>query len=75
MDIHQTVTDLKHIKLCKMNLIYNSLESGWTIKKRDKSYIFTKNHEGKKEVLSDNYLKRFMKANCDIENLISIKTV
>ena len=45
-------------------------ENGWTIKKRKKLYIFTKNHEGKKEVLLDNYLKRFMVKNLDINNII-----
>ena len=26
----------------KMNLIYNALEEGWSIKKKETSYIFTK---------------------------------
>ena len=60
------------IQLCKMAFIYNSLESGWSVKKRDMSYIFTKNHEGKKEVFSEDYLKRFMKENFNIEKLLSI---
>ena len=63
---------IDQIQLCKMSFIYNSLESGWTVKKSDMSYIFTKNHEGKKEVFSDDYLKRFMKGNLNIEKLLSI---
>ena len=51
------------IKKTKMILIYNALEKGWKIKKRNNSYIFTKNHEGKKEVLLDNYIKRFIETN------------
>ena len=46
-----------------MILIYNALEKGWKIKKRNNSYVFTKNHEGKKEVLLDNYIKRFIETN------------
>tara|TARA_B100000900_G_C20123357_1_gene530860 strand:+ start:364 stop:588 length:225 start_codon:yes stop_codon:yes gene_type:complete len=54
------------ILLQKMMFIYNALDKGWTIKKKQNSYIFTKNHEGKKEVLLDDYLKRFMIENLDI---------
>ena len=39
------------------------------LKKKKKLYVFTKNHEGKKEVFLDNYLKRFMVSNFDIENI------
>ena len=51
------------IKKTKMILIYNALEKGWQIKKKNNSYIFCKNHEGKKEVLLDNYIKRFIETN------------
>ena len=46
-----------------MVLLFNALEKGWTIKKKNNSYIFTKNHEGKKEILMDNYIKRFIETN------------
>ena len=49
-----------------MSFLYNALENGWKVKKKGKSYVFTKNHEGKKEVLLDSYLKRFMMRNFDI---------
>ena len=54
-----------------MLLLYNALEEGWTIKKQNKSYIFKKSHEGKKEVLDDSYLLKFMKTNLDINKIIS----
>ena len=38
------------IKLQKMAFIYNAVESGWSVKKRKEAYVFTKNHEGKKEI-------------------------
>ena len=34
-------------------------------------YIFTKNHEGKKEVFLDNYLKKFLETNFDINKIIN----
>ena len=57
------------ILLQKMIFIYNALEKGWSIKKKNNLYIFTKNHGGKKEVLLENYLKKFMIENLDINNL------
>ena len=47
------------ITLQKMVFIYNALDKGWTVKKNNNSYIFKKNHEGKKEVFLDDYLKHF----------------
>ena len=40
--------EIDKIKFQKMVFLYNALDSGWSIKKRNDSYIFTKNHEGKK---------------------------
>ena len=57
-----------NITIQKMKFIYNALENGWAIKKKKDLYIFTKNHEGKKEVLLDEYLKRFMVTNMDFNN-------
>jgi hypothetical protein len=54
----------------KMNLIYNALDEGWSIKKKDNSYIFTKKHENKKEILEESYLLKFLKTNLDINKLL-----
>jgi len=62
---------IDYLQYQKMLFIYNALEDGWSIKKRQKSFIFTKNHEGKKEVLSDSYLVSFMKGNFDMKKLLS----
>ncbi len=63
--------DISYVKLQKMALLYNALEDGWSIKKNKDYYIFTKNHEGKKEVYLDSYLHTFMKANFDINKIIN----
>ena len=39
-------------------------------KKGKKTYVFTKKHEGKKEVISDDYLKRFMKEGFDLKKIL-----
>lgn len=57
------------IKLHKMAFIYNALENGWKVKKNNDYYVFSKNHEGKKEVLLDSYLKKFVTSNLDINTL------
>ena len=59
------------ITLQKMLLLYNAIEEGWCIKKKNNSYVFSKPHENKKEVLEDSYLLKFIKTNLDINKIIS----
>ena len=59
------------IKFQKMLLLFNTIEQGWSVKKRSDSYIFTKNHENKKEVLDDSYLMKFMKTNLDLNKIVN----
>ena len=54
----------------KMIFIYNALENGWSVKKKEKSFIFTKKHEGKKEIFSNEYLLTFMKENLSTKDLL-----
>jgi hypothetical protein len=54
-------------KLQKMVFIYNSLHDGWNVKKRGDNYIFSKKHQGKKEILDDNYLTSFIQQNSKIK--------
>ena len=63
--------EIDKIKFQKMVFLYNALDNGWSIKKKHNSYIFKKNHEGKKEVLNESYLSIFMKDNADINKLLS----
>ena len=57
------------IKFQKMLFLYNALDDGWSIKRMSDSYIFTKKHENKKEVLLDSYLTKFMNSNLDINKI------
>lgn len=63
--------EIDKMKFQKMVFLFNALDNGWSIKKRKDSYIFTKNHEGKKEVFDESYLSIFMKDNADINKLLS----
>ena len=75
MDIEVKIEDkqveIDKIKFQKMVFLYNALDNGWSIKKRNDSYIFTKNNEGKKEVFDEKYLSIFMKENTNINNILS----
>jgi hypothetical protein len=62
---------LDNVKFQKMVLLFNAINDGWSIKKHNDSYIFKKNHEGKKEIFHDSYLLTFMKGNFDINRLLS----
>ena len=68
----ETNKDIKidSITLQKMVLIFNALNCGWTVKKKDKSYIFNKNHKGEKEIFLDSYLNTFLENNLDIEKIL-----
>ena len=57
------------IMLQKMIFIHNALDKGWAIKKKNHVYVFTKNHEGKKEVYLDDYLTRFVQDNFDMSSI------
>ena len=63
--------EIDNVKFQKMNFLYNALDNGWSIKKKQNSYIFTKNHEGKKEIFDEGYLAIFMKDNSNINNILS----
>ena len=64
--LHNIQIDLqKNIKMerkqfQKMLFITNALENGWTIKKSQDSYIFTKKHENRREIFQEDYLESFI---------------
>jgi hypothetical protein len=70
-DLEKEHFKINAIQFQKMILLYNALDDGWTIKKNKDSYIFSKKHEGKKEILQEDYLLRFMKTTLDFNKIIS----
>lgn len=55
--------NIDFITLQKMKFIYNALESGWIIESKNNKFIFSKKHEGKKEIYLHSYLDEFIKTN------------
>lgn len=47
----------------KMIFLTNALDQGWSIKKYNNTYIFTKKHENRKEIFQENYLETFVASN------------
>lgn len=70
-DLEKDNIKVDAIKFQKMILLFNSIEQGWSVKKRGETYVFAKSHEGKKEVFEDAYLLTFMKANLDLNKVFS----
>ena len=68
-NIETTLIDLpQNIKIekpvfQKMMFLTNALEKGWRIRKSNDSYIFTKKHENKREILQEDYLENFLLTN------------
>jgi hypothetical protein len=63
----QTVS-IEMIAFQKMNFIMNAVETGWTVKKNEDNYIFTKKHEGKREIFMADYLEKFIDKNMKLDD-------
>lgn len=50
-------------KIYVMNFVMNTLENGWTIRKKNDNFVFRKKHKNRDEVYSDDYLINFLKIN------------
>ena len=54
----------------KMCFVMNALNDGWKVEKMEDEYIFTKKHEGKREILKTEYLETFIHSNLDIQKIL-----
>ena len=50
-------------KIYVMHFVMNTLENGWTIRKKNDNFVFRKKHKNRDEVYSDDYLINFSKIN------------
>ena len=70
LPLNKTNLEIDKITFQKMAFIYNAVNSGWTIKKTNKVYVFTQNHEGKKKEFDDGYLEKFIRENANVSNIL-----
>ena len=63
--------NFENTQIQKMVFIFNAVNDGWTVKKLDvDTYEFNMDTEKiKKEIVLDDYLKKFIKNNLDVEKL------
>ena len=54
---------MKRTEYQKMTFIINALNNGWTVKKEDDKFVFTKKHENRREIYEENYLMEFIQTN------------
>ena len=54
------------LQLQKMLFIMNALDDGWSVKKSQDKYIFSKKHENKIEVFQEEYLATFILKNMSL---------
>ena len=67
--IHKYEVNLKKFQI--MMFLSNALDDGWSVKKKNEnSFVFSKNHEGKKEIFSENYITEFVRDNFDIKKYL-----
>ena len=64
-------SQVDYVTLQKMAFVYNALQSGWAVRKRGPSYVFTKKHAGEKEVMLESYLKKFVSEGLNMDALAS----
>ena len=63
--------EIDMIQMHKMAFIYNAVNDGWKVELKNNKYVFSKRHEGKKEIYLDSYLEKFVLNNVDINKIIS----
>ena len=61
---------LDPITFQKMIFIYNAIDDGWNVKKVADTYVLSKKHLGKKELLRDDYLSTFMDQYLDVSKYV-----
>ena len=50
----------------KMKFIFNAIEQGWSVRKKDNLYIFKTKHNNKEEVFNEDYLEEFVMKNMNL---------
>ena len=62
---------IDNIKFQKMLFVFNAIHNGWSVKKEDNRFIFSKYHNEKKEIFEEEYLTSFMNENFDMNTLLN----
>ena len=58
--------NIKDKEYYKMKVIFNAIEQGWSVRKKDNLYIFKTKHNNKEEVFNEYYLEEFVMKNMNL---------
>ena len=58
--------NIKDKEYYKMKFIFNAIEQGWSVRKKDNLYIFKTKHNNKEEVFNEYYLEEFVMKNMNL---------
>jgi hypothetical protein len=58
--------NIKDKEYYKMKFIFNAIEQGWSVRKKDNLYIFKTKHNNKEEVFNEDYLEEFVMKNMNL---------
>ena len=58
--------NIKSKEYYKMKFIFNAIEQGWSVRKKDNLYIFKTKHNNKEEVFNEDYLEEFVMKNMNL---------
>lgn len=58
--------DISNKDLSKMLFIFNAIEDGWDVKKKNNSYIFSKHKSKEKQVFTEDFLNKFISRYFDL---------
>lgn len=61
LEIDKKLSD--HKKILVSSFIFNALQDGWKVQKKNENYIFSKRKGKVKEVYMENFLDDFLKKN------------
>ena len=59
--------NIKDKEYYKMKFIFNAIEQGWSVRKKDNLYIFKTKHNNKEEVFNEYYLEEFVMKNMNLK--------
>ena len=63
MKKYEVDTNMSNKFIQKLVFINNAIDDGWSVKKKESSYIFSKKHENRQEIFDSNYLENFISNN------------
>ena len=69
LKIPNKIVEIDSKQFQKMVYLMNAIDDGWSVKKTENRYIFSKKHENKKEVYDKTYLEKFILTSQELQSI------